>query len=100
MTGVTAMAGMAGPTSLMDATAPLAFTAVGSVADPAAGPPGAGAWIAAVLVALATAVLLLPARRGLPRGWTADTSPTGASDYEIGRRRVGKECRSRWSPYH
>ena len=21
-------------------------------------------------------------------------------DYEIGRRRVGKECRSRWSPYH
>ena len=23
-----------------------------------------------------------------------------AEDYEIGRRRVGKECRSRWSPYH
>ena len=22
------------------------------------------------------------------------------SDYEIGRARVGKECRSRWSPYH
>ena len=21
-------------------------------------------------------------------------------DYEIGRARVGKECRSRWSPYH
>ena len=21
-------------------------------------------------------------------------------NYEIGRRRVGKECRSRWSPYH
>ena len=20
--------------------------------------------------------------------------------FEIGRRRVGKECRSRWSPYH
>lgn len=30
-----------------------------------------GAWIAAVLVALAAAVLLLPARRGLPRGWTS-----------------------------
>ena len=24
----------------------------------------------------------------------------GASIGEIGRRRVGKECRSRWSPYH
>ena len=24
----------------------------------------------------------------------------GCSHYEIGRRRVGKECRSRWSPYH
>ena len=23
-----------------------------------------------------------------------------AGDYEIGRARVGKECRSRWSPYH
>jgi shikimate kinase len=22
------------------------------------------------------------------------------NDGEIGRRRVGKECRSRWSPYH
>ena len=21
-------------------------------------------------------------------------------DYEIGKRRVGKECRSRWAPYH
>ena len=32
-----------------------------------------GAWIAAVLVALAAAVLLLPARRDLPRGWTTGT---------------------------
>ena len=23
-----------------------------------------------------------------------------SGDVEIGRRRVGKECRSRWSPYH
>ena len=23
-----------------------------------------------------------------------------ASDYEIGRASLGKECRSRWSPYH
>ena len=22
------------------------------------------------------------------------------SEFEIGKRRVGKECRSRWSPYH
>ena len=48
------------------------------VAVPVSGPPGAGAWIAAVLVALATAVLLLPARRGLPRGWVTDASPGGA----------------------
>ena len=48
------------------------------VAAPVSGPPGAGAWIAAVLVALATAVLLLPARRGLPRGWVTDASPGGA----------------------
>lgn len=79
MTDVTVVTGMAGPTSLMAATAPPALTTVGSAADPVAGPPGAGAWIAAVLVALATAVLLLPARRGLPRGWTAGTSPTGTS---------------------
>ena len=26
--------------------------------------------------------------------------PTFMPDYEIGRARVGKECRSRWSPYH
>ena len=24
----------------------------------------------------------------------------GGAGVEIGRRRVGKECRSRWSPYH
>ena len=77
MTGVTVVTGMAGPTSLMAATAPSALTTVGSAAGSVAGPPGAGAWIVAVLVALATAVLLLPARRGLPRGWTAGTSPTG-----------------------
>ena len=28
----------------------------------------------------------------------APVSPVEAA--EIGRRRVGKECRSRWSPYH
>ena len=28
------------------------------------------------------------------------SNSTASSDYEIGRARVGKECRSRWSPYH
>lgn len=40
------------------------------IAVSVAGTAGAGAWIVAALVALATAVLLLPARRRLPRGWT------------------------------
>ena len=29
--------------------------------------------------------------------WAANVN---APNYEIGKRRVGKECRSRWSPYH
>ena len=33
----------------------------------------------------------------LPRPLTA---PDWPRDYEIGRASVGKECRSRWSPYH
>ena len=28
------------------------------------------------------------------------SSPTLCAKYKIGRARVGKECRSRWSPYH
>ena len=31
---------------------------------------------------------------------TINVSPGGNAHYEIGRGRVGKECRSRWSPYH
>ena len=30
----------------------------------------------------------------------ADATSLTEAGYEIGRRRVGKECRSRWSPYH
>ena len=33
----------------------------------------------------------------------AHRGPDGSGSYvqgEIGKRRVGKECRSRWSPYH
>ena len=64
MTGTTSMTGM---TCVMGAAAipPPAGHLVGPV-----GGPVPGAWIAAVLVALATAVVLLPARRGLPRSWT------------------------------
>ena len=39
----------------------------------------------------------------LAQEWLDDLAVVAADDrlnYEIGRRRVGKECRSRWSPYH
>ena len=87
---------MTGPTALMPAAAfiapaplstqaftqasPLTAPAAGTAAGAGDGALGAGAWIAAVLVALATAVLLLPARRGLPRGRLpgAPSTATGA----------------------
>ena len=63
MTGMASMTGMTclrGPVALLPPAGHLAGSAGG---------PVPGAWIAALLVALAVAVLLLPARRGLPRGW-------------------------------
>ena len=30
----------------------------------------------------------------------ADTATGVTEEFKIGRGRVGKECRSRWSPYH
>ena len=33
---------------------------------------------------------------GYPRWWAQEVDPTKRSE----ERRVGKECRSRWSPYH
>ena len=77
MTGAASWVGMACVTGTA-AIPPPAARLAGLVGGTAGGPVP-GAWIAAVLVALATAVLLLPARRGLPRGWTAGTSPTGTS---------------------
>ncbi|WP_314921244.1 hypothetical protein [Actinomyces oris] len=68
MTGVTSWVGVACVTGTA-AIPPLAAHLAGLVGGTAGGPVP-GAWIAAVLVALAAAVLLLPARRGLPRGWT------------------------------
>ena len=39
---------------------------------------------------------------GTPQEYVDRMTPlrVGEQDYEIGRARVGKECRSRWSPYH
>ena len=76
MTGPALMVATAPPTFMV--TGPAARPVAGSVAGTTAGPPVMEAWIAAVLVALAAAVLLLPARRGLPRGRTPGASPAGA----------------------
>ena len=66
MTGVTSWVGMACVTGTA-AIPPPAAHLTGLVGGTVGGPVP-GAWIAAVLVALAAAVLLLPARRDLPRG--------------------------------
>ena len=71
MTGVTSWVGMACVTGTA-AIPPPAAHLTGLVGGTVGGPVP-GAWIAAVLVALAAAVLLLPARRDLPRGWTTGT---------------------------
>ena len=68
MTGATSWVGVACVTGKA-AIPPPAAHLTGLVGGTAGGPVP-GAWIAAVLVALAAAVLLLPARRDLPRGWT------------------------------
>ena len=72
---MTSMTPMIGSTGFLPALVPAPAPATSLVG----GTPGPGAWIAAVLVALATAVLLLPARRGLPRGWNTGAAPAGAS---------------------
>ena len=71
MTGATSWAGMACAAGTAAIPRPVAHL-TGLVGGTAGGPVP-GAWIAGVLVALAAAVLLLPARRGLPRGWTTGT---------------------------
>src|SRR3712207_8960969 len=40
------------------------------------------------------------AKRIQPRDRRVFRSVASAVEAEIGKRRVGKECRSRWSPYH
>ena len=67
------MAGVTGTAAIPPPAARLAGLVGGT-----AGGPVPGAWIAAVLVALAAAVLLLPARRDLPRGWTTGTTAAQA----------------------
>ena len=71
MTGTACMTGM---TSMAVGVAPLPPTGyLAGQLGGSVGGPVPGAWIAAVLVALAAAVLLLPARRGLPRSWITGT---------------------------
>src|SRR3989442_13798457 len=36
----------------------------------------------------------------LPKSWTQDPARCREADVRSEERRVGKECRSRWSPYH
>jgi hypothetical protein len=36
----------------------------------------------------------------LTREWDDDEPPVGFAEVRSEERRVGKECRSRWSPYH
>jgi len=43
-------------------------------------------------------VLAMSRALGVFRAWTIDTSRHAIERSE--ERRVGKECRSRWSPYH
>ena len=81
MTGATSWVGMAcvtGPAAIPPPAGHLSGQLPGQLGGSAGGLVP-GAWIAAVLVARAAAVLLLPARRGLPRGWAAGTSSAGAS---------------------
>ena len=93
MTGATSWVGVACVTGTA-AIPPPAAHLTGLVGGTAGGPVP-GAWIAAVLVALAAAVLLLPDRRGLPRGWAAGTSSAGAS--RSSPHGVVDALRSRWA---
>ena len=50
--------------------------------------------LAAGLLAFALMVMLLPA------GSLVSFAASGKLSFRSEERRVGKECRSRWSPYH
>ena len=78
----------------------------GSVRDLRAQGVGAGSVLQApgpdadaVLIATPTALLSVPLDGGEVTSVQA-TSGGDSGNYEIGRACVGKECRSRWSPYH
>ena len=45
-------------------------------------------------------VVLFDVAEGLAKGKALDLSQSTAVDGRSEERRVGKECRSRWSPYH
>src|SRR2546426_7207445 len=80
-----------------DSTDARAWLALGRIylgpTDPMQGPPGDTARARAVLDTAEQAFARAAALLGV-----AGSSPEGDSRSE--ERRVGKECRSRWSPYH
>ena len=43
---------------------------------------------------------ILSMKESVEKGRVCDSSSLTAVDYRSEERRVGKECRSRWSPYH
>ena len=59
---------------------------------------------ALTFVIIVTAVLALMLRLimvgDIPRGWNVDEAGIAYDAWRSEERRVGKECRSRWSPYH
>ena len=65
-----------------------------------------GAWYHRIVVYLLFLILLLPLAGtllySLATSWSASLLPSGLTLkwYRSEERRVGKECRSRWSPYH
>ena len=65
-------------------------------------------YITGIKAAVAAVVAMMIERDGVRYSEAIDPLDAGRVytetdepiDIEIGRRRVGKECRSRWSPYH
>src|SRR2546426_11572527 len=57
-------------------------------------------WKVALLASLVTGTIQARLRLSTPATVTLPIATMPQAAPEIGRARVGKECRSRWSPYH